>query len=166
MHQEVQLEGEEELQWSSTAYLHNSAWLIQGLGWIVPSVQQGTGPSEKNRNAKTLKLKREHGDVMGNTWCLHMRKKQWGKEIKPCGHCTGKSTGTPECYSWASPAYLRHDLGLPFRKMLLWTMCSAVLLSCAQIVQRATFCHWIGEPPVCIVTARKSASEKAAKVTG
>lgn len=103
---------------------------------------------------------------MGNTWSQHMRKKQSRKEGKPCGHCSGRSVGTPECYSWTGPTYLSQGLGLPVRKVLLWTMCSTSLLSWAQIIQGATFCHQIQEAPIYTFTAWKSAWEKAAKVTG
>lgn len=84
------------------------------LGCTKSSVRHTTAREEQK--CQELKLKREHGDVMGNAWCQHMRKKQSGKKGKPCGHCTERSIGTPECYSSAGSAYLRQELGLSFRK--------------------------------------------------
>lgn len=51
VHEDMQLEGKEELQRrSKAAHSHNSAWLTQGVGWVVPNVVH----TQPKVNARTV----------------------------------------------------------------------------------------------------------------
>lgn len=114
-----------------------------------------------------LQIKKEHGDVMGNTWCQREKESQGRKKTLWSVHWEEYWHTRGWFLSWLCIS--KAKFGSPIQEdASLEHVFNSTSVLCTNRAEykRATFYHQIDEAPIYTVTAWKSAPEKAAKVTG